>query len=282
MAGGTTPTELSGRDSALVDLPDSPSQSLSDAPSPMQRDQIAPGASDSGRWHPIESGIQLQDIPGPREATTEDSEERITLLPSEDRRTSTSQASCNSNQRSLSNEVERKIANDSAVILPRSSYIVWMVFIYASLALTAWILICLLTFKPLTAKRYGFDTRERDSSRLQAKFIKSEQIYRAARTVQAIVGVLTIPLTSAVCSAAAVVFAQAKRQDRKLTLRQTMTLADKGWTDPTTIAKLLSGRGRRLASSLLICALLLNLLGEYSWRWFSCCALCVTYCHSSN
>ena len=234
----------------------------------MQRDQVAAAAaaaSDSGTWHPPGSGTPLQDIQVPREATTEDSEERITLLPPETERTSTSEASHNSNHQSLSNELERKIPNDSAVALPRSSYIVWMVFIYASLALTAWILICLLTFKPLTAKRYGFDTRERDySSRLQAKFTKSEEIYRAARTVQAVVGVLTIPLTSAVCSAAAVVFAQAKRKDRKLTLRQTMTLADKGWNDPTTIAKLLSGRGKRLTSSLLICALLLNLLGEHS------------------
>lgn len=158
-----------------------------------------------------------------------------------------------------------------------------MVFIYASLALTAWILICLLTFKPLTAKHYGFDTRERDISPFQARFTESEEIYRAARTVQAVVGVLTIPFTSAVCSAAAIVFAQAKTQQRKLTLRQTMTLTDKvGWTDPTRIEKLISGRGKQLSSSLLICALLLNLLGEHLWRWLSCYVLRTTYCHISN
>ena len=164
----------------------------------------------------------------------------------------------------VSSELKRKIPNGSEVTLPRSSYIVWMIFVYASVALTAWIWIwiCLLAFKPLTAKRYGFDTRERDSSRLQARFIKSEEIYRAARTVQPIVVVSTVPLTPTVCSATAIVSARAKRQERMLTLRQTMTLADKGLTDPTRITKLLSGRGKGLTSSLLTRALLLNLLGE--------------------
>jgi len=284
MAGYMGPTESSGRDSAFMDAPDSPPQILPEGHSQMQRDQIAPAPSDSGSWHSTTSPVQgpPQDTQAPQEAIIEDSEERITLLPPEDGRRSTSEASYNSNHHPLPSEVERKIPHESGVTLPRSSYIVWMVLIYASLALTAWILICLLTFKPLTAKHYGFDTRERDVSRLQARFTKSEEIYRAARTVQAVVGVLTIPLTSAVCSAAAVVFAQAKKQQRKLTLRQTMTLADKGWTDPTTIAKLLSGRGKKLSSSLLICALSLNLLGEHLWRWLSRYALRTTYCHSFN
>jgi hypothetical protein len=284
MTGYMPPTESSGRDSALMDAPDSPPQILPEGHSQMQRDQIAPAPSVSGTWHSTTSPVQSpsQDTQAPQEAIIEESEERITLLPHEIGRRSTFEASYNSNHHPLPSEAERKIPHESGATLPRSSYIVWMVFIYASLALTAWILICLLTFKPLTAKRYGFDTRERDISRLQARFIKSEGIYRAARTVQAVVGVLTIPLTSAVCSAAAVVFAQTKRQQRKLTLRQTMTLADKGWTDPTTIAKLLSGRGKKFSSSLLICALLLNLLGEHLWRWLSCYALRTTYCHSFN
>lgn len=152
-------------------------------------------------------------------------------------------------------------ADSPAVTLHRSVYIVLIVLIYASLALTAWILICVLTFKPLTTSHYGFDTRV-TRGHLQAKYIKSEEIYRAARTVQAVVGVLTIPLTSAVCSAAAVVFAQSKQREQRLTMRQMMALADKSWTDPTTIAKLFIGRGKQISSSLLIFSLLLNLFGE--------------------
>lgn len=279
MAGFVPPTEPSGRDNALLSAPGSPAHSFPGDSLQMQLDHVSPVPSDSGTWLPPRSPAQapMQHVQAPQEVIVEGPEEHITLLPREDMRTSTSERSRSSDHHPPSSEAERKIPKTSGVILPRSSYIVWMVFVYASLALTAWILICLLTSKPLTAKRYGFDTREQDSSRLQARFIKSEQIYRAARTVQAVVGVLTIPLTSAVCSAAAVVFTQAGRQERRLTLRQTMTLADKGWTDPTTIARLLSGRGRQFSSSLLICALLLNLLGEYLWKWLFCYAICAVY-----
>ena len=154
-----------------------------------------------------------------------------------------------------------QVDNTPTVTLHRSGYILLMVSIYASLALTAWILICILASRPLTTKRYGYDFQ--GSSFADRQYLKSKEIYRAARTVQAVVTVLTIPLTSAVCSAAAVVFVQSKIKKRHLTMRQMMALADKGWTDPTTIAKLMVGRGRRLSSSFLIFALLLNLFGEF-------------------
>ena len=183
------------------------------------------------------------------------------------------------NRRMPSSDFEGEVANDSpSVTLRRSSYIVLVVSIYASLALTTWILICILTFRPLTTARYGYDASEPGSRSTQtkysylwpttfdpihAKYVKSEAIYRAARTVQSVITVLTIPLTSAVCSAAAVVFAQSKTNARRLTMRQTMALADKGWTDPATIAKLVTGRGKQLGSPLLAFALFLVLLGEW-------------------
>ena len=179
------------------------------------------------------------------------------------------------NRRMPSSDFEGEVANDSpSVTLRRSSYIVLVVSIYASLALTTWILICILTFRPLTTARYGYNALELRSSPvrsntisalgdpLYAKYVKSEAIYRAARTVQSVITVLTIPLTSAVCSAAAVVFAQSKTNARRLTMRQTMALADKGWTDPATIAKLVTGRGKQLGSPLLAFALFLVFLGE--------------------
>jgi hypothetical protein len=183
------------------------------------------------------------------------------------------------NRLPLSDALE-EVGNAPAVTLHRSSYIVLVVSIYANLALTAWILVCVLTFRPLTTARYGYNALEPGSvsiltrypyalwlpdrsDPLHAKYVKSEAIYRAARTVQSVITVLTIPLTSAVCSAAAVVFAQSKTKGRRLTMRQMMALADKGWSDPTTIAKLVTGRGKQLSSSLLTCALLLVLLGEW-------------------
>jgi hypothetical protein len=183
------------------------------------------------------------------------------------------------NRLPLSDVVE-EVGNTPTVTLHRSSYIVLVVSIYASVALTAWILVCVLTFRPLTTARYGYNALEPgsvpilarypyalwlpdSSDPLHAKYVKSEAIYRAARTAQSVITVLTIPLTSAVCSAAAVVFAQCKTKGRRLTMRQMMALADKGWTDPTTIARLVTGRGKQLSSPLLTCALLLVLLGEW-------------------
>jgi hypothetical protein len=178
-----------------------------------------------------------------------------------------------------SSDFEGEVANDSPSVTPhRSSYIVLAVSIYAGLALTTWILICILTFRPLTTARYGYNASESGSRSTQtkysylwpttfdplhAKYVKSEEIYRAARTMQSVITVLTIPLTSAVCSAAAVVFAQSKTNARRLTMRQTMALADTGWTDPATIAKLVTGRGKQLGSPLLAFALFLVLLGEW-------------------
>lgn len=199
---------------------------------------------------------------GSQEITDRDFGEQITLLQYDDQQPPVSDASPSGHRSPPSEDIE-KADSTPTTTLHRSGYILFIVFIYSSLALTAWVLICLLTFKPLTTDHYGFYTETHRTHLLETKYAKSEEIYRTARTIQALVSVLTIPLTSAVCSAAAVVFAQSSRRERRLTVRQMITLADKGWNDPTTIARLLFGHGKRLSSSLLVFALLLNILGEY-------------------
>ncbi|PPJ59969.1 hypothetical protein CBER1_10150 [Cercospora berteroae] len=158
-----------------------------------------------------------------------------------------------------------KAKENSSVLLHRSGYIVFLVATYSSLALVAWILTCLLTYNPLTVGQYEFNVNERSygssAKFFHAKYVKSEEIYRAARTLQTIVALLTIPLTSAVCSAAAPAFAQTGSKQHRLTMRQLMVLADKGWTDPVTIAKVFFGNGTRFGSRLLFFAVLLNILG---------------------
>lgn len=181
---------------------------------------------------------QLQ---GPQELNTGIPGADNSLLPCETGRGSLADDLRNDNYTSSSSDVE---TGHHSVALRKSGYIIWMVLIYAILALTAWILICLLTFKPLTTEYYGFDTRQRGLYKIRGvdgwfawiqephtQYVKSEEIYRIARTMQAVVSVLTIPLTSSVCSAAAVIFTQLGSRDRKLTMRQMMTLADKGWTE---------------------------------------------------
>ena len=83
------------------------------------------------------------------------------------------------------------------------------------------------------------------------------------RVIQAGVSVLTIPITSAACSCAAVAFTQYSRRSAGMTMRQTIALADKGWTDPTTYLRLLFTRQglKRYGSLFLFLAIALNVLG---------------------
>ncbi|KAK5683196.1 hypothetical protein LTS10_004727 [Elasticomyces elasticus] len=91
-------------------------------------------------------------------------------------------------------------------------------------------------------------------------YTKNEAWLRAAQVMQSIVAVLTIPLTSAVCSKAAVAFLQ-QRTNSNISLRQTMALADRGWTDPMIYFKMLAGGFKRYGTMFLLGATILNILG---------------------
>ena len=179
-------------------------------------------------------------------------------------------SSSHSRRPSPAAEKSTPTAKIPSTTLHRSGYILVLVLLYAALALTSWVLLCLLTFKPLTAHHYGVDIDTRRNNGygwvsplyIHGLYLKSEHIFRAAKVIQAIVSVLTIPLTSAVCSKAAVVFVQHRKQRLGFTLRQLMVLADKGWTDPDVISRLLFAGWRKYGSSFLLLAILLNLLGK--------------------
>ncbi|KAK2593472.1 hypothetical protein QQS21_008845 [Conoideocrella luteorostrata] len=150
--------------------------------------------------------------------------------------------------------------------LHRFGTIVILTLVYVFFATFAWAFICLLTYKPtgLHGYSYGDADGQRDA---EAMYQKSECYLRAARVLQSITSMLTIPLTSAVCSQAAVIFLQGHRhhddEDRRgPTLRQAMALADKSWTDPVTLWKLIFKKCWKLYGSRAFAgALLLNLFG---------------------
>jgi len=48
-----------------------------------------------------------------------------------------------------------------------------------------------------------------------------------------------------------------------MSLRQTMVLADRGWTDPFVYFQLFSGGFRQHATKLLVMAIFLNVLGNF-------------------
>jgi hypothetical protein len=95
-------------------------------------------------------------IPRSSEEIGLDGDDEIsTLLPTElDQR-------CSNGTASPPSFNEGKITEDTySVLLHRSGYIVFMVAIYSGLALTAWILTCLLTHDPLTIGSYEVNVNE--------------------------------------------------------------------------------------------------------------------------
>lgn len=219
-----------------------------------------------------EHGQRVSEARVSEEIQIEACDENSTFLRAEYRRPSHDATSEHSQSPSACEMVKAK--ENSSVLLHRSGYTLFLVATYSSLALVAWTLTCLLTYNPLTVGQYELNVHERSygssAKFFHAKYVKSEEIYRAARTLQTIVALLTIPLTSAVCSAAAPAFAQTGPKQHRLTMRQLMVLADKGWTDPVTIAKVLCGNGKKLGSRLLFCAVLLNILGKFASEVWQC------------
>lgn len=157
-----------------------------------------------------------------------------------------------------------------AANLKRYPLIIVLTAIYVAASTAAWVLLCIMTKRPINGTTYGYEhgyeyeysDQEQDN---QAVFVQNERYLRAVRILQSGVSVFTIPLTSAVCSRAAVVFAQRRLSpagNSNITLRQTMALADKGWTDPSIIAKLVFGKWRQYGSWFLLFALAMNAFGK--------------------
>ncbi|KAI5364563.1 Putative major facilitator, sugar transporter, major facilitator superfamily [Septoria linicola] len=125
---------------------------------------------------------------------------------------------------------------------------------YVISSIVAWTIICVLVHKPLTTGHYGLYLTDGDINGAKypshSTYALNERIFRVARVMQAIIAVSTIPLTSAVCSTAAVTFMQRSRQHGSLSLRKTMVLADKGWADFEIYTQLLRGRARSSLSPL--------------------------------
>ncbi|KAJ6566051.1 hypothetical protein B0H19DRAFT_940421, partial [Mycena capillaripes] len=154
--------------------------------------------------------------------------------------------------------------------LQYSASIVLFALCYATMAVIAWALTCYISFKPIGGggKHYGVIVLNKENDGYAGSsdnaylwlYLLSETWFRVARVLTAIVATLTIPMTTSVCTRAAVAFHQRQR----LTLRQTMTLADKAWIEPATWLRLvcagITGRGS-FSSSFLIAAIFLNLLG---------------------
>jgi hypothetical protein len=179
-------------------------------------------------------------------------------------------------------EEKQNSPSPAAATLRSSSWILILTLTYAVLAVSSWAILCVLTFRPLTTAHYReyalLRRRFRHPNSLlsdtligtydanpRSLFAHNEKWLQAARVVQTIVSVVTIPVVSAVCSKAAVVFTQSSSKRRNLSLRKTVTLASHGWNEPRVYARLCRGGYRRYGSSLLLLAIFLNILGTFQF-----------------
>ena len=148
--------------------------------------------------------------------------------------------------------------------LHRQAYIIWLVLVYAAMLVTAWSILIVTSRHPIGRSSYGcFDSKSYcrwSSSWLASQNARTTQYINNAQTLLSAVSLLTIPLTSAVCAAAVIPWWQEAGQS--MSLRQVITLADKGWTSPYIYYRLLTPSGwKRYGSSFVALALLLHAIG---------------------
>ncbi|KAF0331961.1 hypothetical protein GQ607_001081 [Colletotrichum asianum] len=149
-------------------------------------------------------------------------------------------------------------------IQSRSLVPAYLVAGYATLSIFAWITTCVMTYRPLWplkfTKQYVMDYQSEynggNINLIRQTIEKNRDWYQRIRVLQSVIAVLTLPLTTSVMSAAAVIYVQ--RSPHDLSLRQLIALADKSWTDAIAVATTPGGRHK---SPFLVVAIAVYILG---------------------
>ncbi|CAG8127186.1 unnamed protein product [Penicillium salamii] len=134
----------------------------------------------------------------------------------------------NAETRYTSVSTEKNAPKQPVAEISRSKWVLWLVGFYTTLVLFSWIMVCLLNYRPVTIASYQkypnnaapnpYRTTWQgsiSSQPMRAKYVHNERWYKAVQVLQSIVGVLTIPVTSAVCSSAVVVYLQCRTDKLK-------------------------------------------------------------------
>lgn len=142
----------------------------------------------------------------------------------------------------------------------------WLVLVYSVSTIFTWTITCVLCYRPVTLPTY-YDP---GSDYTRAQYDSNDRWRRLTRVTSALVGSVTIPVTSAVCAKAAVVYCQkhSYRRNQMITMRQMIALADKGWSDIQILLDIMRpSTSRRTRSTLLIISCLLCGLGKNTCLW---------------
>ena len=147
----------------------------------------------------------------------------------------------------------------------RQGYLLFLVVLYGCLYIFAWVILCVQVQKPITTKTYGYRFDIDDVKGMLADRMQSNlQWFQTVKVILAVTNTLVIPLTSAVCASAAVVYVQTVGIRNNISMQQTSTLADKGWTNPLVWIELLTIKGwKSRGSSFLAFAILFHAVGRF-------------------
>lgn len=109
--------------------------------------------------------------------------------------------------------------------------------VYIGLCLYPWIVFCVTAKRPLGSKKEYSDL-EWNEKKIKSYIKKHEHHMRAAEIISSIAPLATIPVTSAICSMAAVAYMQHGSSRLKMNLMQLGALVDQGWISPKVLFRL--------------------------------------------
>ncbi len=170
----------------------------------------------------------------------------------------------------ISASAKQRLTHDGlAGEVKKHSLALWLILLYAFIAILAWTITCVLCYQPIGIPTY-FDQAGNYS---RSRYETTDNWRKASSVGLSILGVISIPVTSAICAKAAAVYCQ-RCSDAKapsLSLRQMLALADKGWSDSATLLDVVRpSTSRRTRSPLLILSTGLVAIGK--WRRLTCFA----------
>lgn len=104
---------------------------------------------------------------------------------------------------------------------------IYLLLFYIPLLVIPWVLTCVLAKRPLNAPSYINQSRGLSLNEI----VSTRSELAAVQVLNAIGGVVTIPVLSAIPAQAAVVYSQRRKAKQSLSITETFALADRGWLD---------------------------------------------------
>ncbi|KAK2757364.1 hypothetical protein FQN54_004878 [Arachnomyces sp. PD_36] len=101
----------------------------------------------------------------------------------------------------------------------------WLLLLYLPLLVLPWVFTCVMMFRPMMKRSYINQIGEYSL----ADIYRMQHWHNAVNILDGIASVLAIPVVSALLAHGAVIYAQRRKPDQDLNIRQMFVLADQGW-----------------------------------------------------